>query len=126
MIPTWQMEAYERLRTEIVKSAVNDYKKALRKSNRIGVVCDEESQLEEWFLSKWGQLLCGDTGEYIIERCRQTYKSSASKKGRQRIPDDVQMRICREYRGGGRYKAILQRYEIAPETLYRILRRWEK
>ena len=126
MIPTWQMEAYERLRTEIVKSAVQDYKIALRKSDRIGYICDEQIQLERWFRSKWGQLLSGDNGKFIIEKCRQTYKTSVSKKGKQHIPDDVQKRICREYRREGKYKTILKRYNITSATLYNILGRWEK
>lgn len=72
MIPGWQMEAYERLRTEIVRSVVKDLERAVRKSERQGAVCDEQKALEKWLRSKWGQLLSGDNGEYIIERCRQT------------------------------------------------------
>ena len=74
MIPAWQMEAYERLRTEIIKAAVYDLKKAIRKSNRLGAVCDEQKKMESWFLSSWGQLLSGDNGEYIIEKCHKDYK----------------------------------------------------
>ena len=70
MIPGWQMEAYERLRTEVVRSAVKDLEKAIKKSKRQGSICNEQIALERWFLSKWGQLLSGDNGEYIIERCR--------------------------------------------------------
>lgn len=75
MIPEWQMAAYERLQTEIVRSAVKDLRKAIRKSKRLGFVCDEQIKLEQWFLSAWGQLLSGDNGAYIIEKCRQTYKT---------------------------------------------------
>ena len=70
MMPGWQIEAYERLRTEIVRSVVKDLEKAVRKSKRQGTICDEQKNLEMWFLSKWGQLLSEDNGEYIIERCR--------------------------------------------------------
>lgn len=126
MIPGWQMAAYERLRTEIVRSAVNDYKRALKKSKRIGCKCSEEVELERWFLSKWGQLLCGDNGEYIIEKCRKTYTTSVSKKGKQNIPDDVQKRIYQEYKNGATQKDIAQRYGITHTSLYNIVRRWQK
>lgn len=126
MIPGWQIEAYERLRTQIVRSAVNDYKKALRKSHRIGAVCNEQRELERWFLSRWGQLLSCGNGEYIIERCCKTYKPSSEKKGNQKIKEDVQRRIYEDYKNGVRYKAILQRYKISSATLYGIVRRWEK
>ena len=72
MVPGWQMEAYERLRTEIVRSVVKDLEKAVRKSKRQGAICDEQKRLEGWLRSKWGQFLSGDNGEYIIERCRNT------------------------------------------------------
>lgn len=126
MVPGWQMAAYERLRTEIVKSAVNDYKNALKKSKRIGCKCKDETELEKWFLSKWGQLLSGDNGEYIIEKCRQSYSTSVCKKGKQHIPDDVQKRIYADYKRGESSKAIIQRYGVCHATLYKIVRRWEK
>ena len=125
MIPEWQIEAYERIRVEIIRSAVYDLQKAMRKSDRIGFVCTEQKKLEAWFLSKWGQMLCGDNGEYILNQCRKTYKTNISKKGKQRITDDVQQKICADYKGGMRYKAVLQKYNISPQTLYDILRRWE-
>ena len=126
MIPGWQMEGYERLRTEVVKSAVKDYKNALRKSKRLGVVCTEQRSLEKWFRSKWGQLLSGDNGEYIIEKCQATYKGSSSRKGKKNIPDDVQKRIFEEFKNGERYSSITKRYGITHQTLYTIVRRWEK
>lgn len=126
MIPTWQMEAYERLRTEIVRLAVKDLEKALRKSDRLGVVCAEQIKLERWFTSNWGQMLCGGNGEYILEKVRQDYKTRASNKSRQTIPDDVQKRIYEEYINGAKYKAIIQRYGITSTTLYNIVRRWGK
>ncbi len=124
MIPGWQMEAYERLRTEIVRSAVKDLRAAMRKSDRIGHVCDEQTNLEAWFLSKWGQFLCENRGKYIVERCRETYKGSKPKQSKQRIPDDIQRKICEDYKNGLRYRHLLQRYGISSATLYGILRRW--
>ena len=126
MIPGWQIEGYERLRTQIVKSAVKDYENALRKSKRLGAACKEQRELERWFLSKWGQMLSGDNGEYIIEKCQATYKTSASKKGKQIVKDDLQKRIYEEYRNGVGYKTIIQRYGISSTTLYAIVRRWER
>jgi hypothetical protein len=125
MIPGWQMAAYERLRTAIVRSVVNDLKRAMRESDRLGVVSDRQKELEDWFLSRWGQMLSGDNGEFIIEKCRQTYKGSFGRKSRQRIPEDVQKRICEEYIKGESFKAIMQRYDITPGILYGIVRRWQ-
>lgn len=76
MIPGWQMAAYERLRTEIVRSVVKDLEDAVKKSKRQGAICEEQKRLEKWLLSQWGQLLSGDNGEYIIERCRRGGKQS--------------------------------------------------
>jgi hypothetical protein len=126
MVPAWQMEAYERLRAEIVKSAVNDYRAALRKSKRIGCKCAEEIKLERWFLSGWGQMLSGGNGEYIIEKCRKTYKDGVSKKGKQHIPDDVQKRIYQEYKNGKPQREIIKRYGISHTVIYNIVRRWEE
>ena len=125
MVPGWQMAAYERLRTAIVRSVVIDLKRAMRESDRLGVVCDRQIELEGWFLSRWGQMLSGDNGEFIIEKCRQTYKGSSSRKSRQRIPEDVQKRIYEEYIKGASFKAIIQRYNITHEILYGIVRRWQ-
>lgn len=124
MIPAWQMEAYENLRTEVVRSAVKDLRKAIRKSNRLGRVCHEQTALEAWFLSSWGQLLCENQGKYIAERCRETYNVCKHKKPKKRFSDEEEQMICREYQGGTRYNHILQKYKISSATLYNILRRW--
>jgi hypothetical protein len=121
----WQVEAYDRLRTEIVRSAVYDYRKALRKTDRLGYVCEEQISLERWFLSKWGQMMCENTGKEMMDRCRNTYKSTVSKKGKRHISDDVQKKICKDYKDGVRFKTILQKYKIPSTTLYYILRRWD-
>lgn len=126
MIPGWQMEGYHKLRTAVVQLAVDDYRKALKKSQKIGEVCAEQTKLEKWFLSQWGQLLSGDNGELIIEKCRASCKSIPNTKSRQLLADDIQQKIYQEYRDGVRYNAILQKYKIKPSTLYNIVRRWEK
>lgn len=125
MIPEWQMEGYQRLRTEIVKDAVNDYHKALKKSDRIGEICREQTALEHWFLSPWGQILSGDNGELIIEKCRANYKTIPNSKAREFIPQDIQMQIYEDYKEIG-YKAVLKRYKISQKSLYAIVRRWQK
>lgn len=121
-----EVAAYERLRVEIVKSAVMDLRKALRKSDKLGVVCKEQIALECWFMSKWGQLLSGDNGAYIIEKCHRDYKATANKKGKQKIADDVQKRIYQEYKSGARNKDITKKYGINNSTLYFIVGRWER
>lgn len=120
------MEGYQRLRTEIVKDAVNDYHKALKKSDRIGEICREQTALENWFLSPWGQILSGDNGELIIEKCRANYKNIPNSKAREFIPQEVQIQIYEDYKRGVGYKELLERYKIASRTLYAIVRRWEK
>ena len=124
MVPGWQMAAYERLRAEIVKSAVNDYLKALRKSDRLGHVCDEQTKLEDWFVSKWGQFLSGDNGEYILERCRNNYKPRVYRNGRKMLPDDVQKKICADYKSGMRLLHISQKYKVSINRIQTALRRW--
>ena len=126
MIPGWQMEAYERLRIEVVKSAVEDLRKAMRKSDRIGCVCNAQKALEAWFLSGWGQMLCENQGKYIVEQVRATYKSSVSKKGRRRFSDEEEQRIYKEHKDGVGYKQLSKKYKISAESLYKILRRWER
>ena len=121
----WEMAAYERLRTEIVKSAVNDLRKALRKSKRLGYVCNEQKKLEEWFLSGWGQVLSGDNGEYIIEKCYQSYKTPPHPNGKQQMPDDIQKKICADYKNGVSTATITSRYGISADRLCRILKRWD-
>lgn len=122
MMPGWQMEFYERLRAEIVKSAVDDLRKAIRKSKRLGYTCDEQIKLEKWFLSKWGQLLSGDNGEYIIEKCHETYKIGPDGR-RSWIPDDVQREIWVDFRNGMARKEIYKKYGVTESQCRRIFRR---
>ena len=120
------MEAYERLRTEIVKSAVSDYRKALKKTDRIGAVCREQRALERWFLSPWGQMLSGDNGELIIEKCRGSYKGKPKTRHPRHLDEETQKKLYHDYVSGVRYKDLMQKYKIASKTLYSIVKRWEK
>lgn len=126
MIPGWQMEAYERLRTEIVALAVRDYKSALRKTERIGAVCIEQKNLEKWFLSKWGQLLSGDNGEYIIEKCHKNYKPRSCSGRKEQLPEDVQKQIYREWQNRTSFAKIHEKYGVSHKHFYQILRRWDR
>ena len=54
--------------------AANDYKDALREKLKDPFdpyANGEIIALEKFFLSGWGQLLSGNQGEIIIEKCRQ-------------------------------------------------------
>jgi hypothetical protein len=126
MIPGWQMEACERIRAEIVKSAVRDLKKAMRKSDRLGCVCNEQMNLEKWFLSKWGQFLCEDRGEYIIDKCRKTYKYHAPESKKPSIPIETQQAIWDDYKNGVPSRDIFDKYGINTRQLHIILERWYK
>lgn len=126
MVEAWQMEAYERLRIEIVRAAVKDLRKALRKSDRLGAVCNEQKDLEEWFLSQWGQLMCEDRGEYILEKCRETYKTRSFGNGKRQLPDDAQKEIYAEWKKRTSFAEINRKYGISQSQLYFIIRRWEK
>ena len=124
MIPGWQMEAYERLRTEIVRLAAFDLKAAMRKSDRMGHVCNEQLQLEGWFRSKYGQLLCGDNGEYIIEKCRETYKARTYSNGKKMMPDETQKKVYADFKRGIAQKKIREKYRISKYQLQDIIKRW--
>ncbi len=116
---------YQRLRIEVVKAAVFDLQKALRKSDRLGFVCDEQIALEQWFLSKWGQLMSGDNGELIIEKCKKTYKKDPYPNRRKRLTEKEKKQIYADYKNGVRYKFIIQHYDINPAMLYEIVRRFD-
>lgn len=66
---------YESLRLAIVELAVRDYEAALKYGNE-----KEIKSLERFFLSKWGQYLSDDHGEYIINRCRKEHEKRQPKK----------------------------------------------
>ena len=123
MMQPWEVEGYDRLRTEVVRQAALDLLRALKKSDKLGYPCEEQIRLEEWFLSGWGQFLCSDTGSYIIEKCRKTYKR-AYKTGKTQLPDAVQKQICEDCKNGvGRHK-IYQKYGVSRYRLKEMRKRW--
>lgn len=124
MMEGWQIAAYERLQTEIVKSAVDDLRKAIRKSKRLGYVCEEQTNLEKWFMSPWGQLLSGGNGGYIIEKCQQTYRTRSHGNGKNTLADDVEKEIYLDFKKGMARKDVCKKYGITRHKYYRILRRW--
>ena len=99
-------------------------KTAMKKSDRLGEVCNEQLQLEDWFRSKWGQLLCCDNGEYIIEKCRQTYKARTYSNGKKVMPDEKQKEICADYKRGMSFKKIRVKHGISRYQFDCIVRRW--
>ena len=115
---------YERLRTEIVRAAVTDYKRALRKSRRAGYVSDEQIQLEKWFLSKWGQLLSGYNGEYIIERCRRTYRAYDRKLHASPISPEVEKKAHQDYKAGLSRDEIMEKHNITRFQYFQMLKRY--
>ena len=125
MIPGWQMAAFERLRVGIVKSVVDDLHKAMRKTERLGFVCDEQIELEKWFLSKWGQLLCENRGQYILERCKATYTPRSSKARKQVLSNDEERRLYMDFKSGMKLREIMRKYKLKDKTVYAIIRRWK-
>ena len=117
------MEAYERLRTEIVRSAVVDYKKALRKSNREGVTCSKQIAMEWWFRSNWGQFLCENRGEYIIDRCRKDYKAAHGKLRAAPMTEETEEKAYQDYKGGMSKKEIKNKHNITEYQYLQMLRR---
>lgn len=125
MVQGCQIDEYEALRTEIVRSAVMDLQRAMRKSDRLGFVCNEQIRLERWFLSKWGQALSGDNGEYIIEMCQKSYRNKPHGNGKKQLPDEIQKKIYADYQSGMRKKEICKKYGITSNQCEHIVRRWE-
>ena len=119
----WEIECYDKLRTEVVRQAVIDLLKALRKSDRLGYPCEEQISLEAWFLSDWGQFLCCDTGAYIIEKLHKTYKR-AYKTGKTQLPDAVQKKICEDCNDGVRLYKIYQKYGVSRYRMKEMQKRW--
>lgn len=119
----WEIDGYERLRAEIVKSAVFDLKKAMRKSHKLGYVCDAQKTLEKWFLSKWGQILSGDNGEYIIEKCSKTYNTGNGKKKADKINPEVEEKAYIDWKAGMTKKQIMKKHSITSYQYFNMLRR---
>lgn len=53
------------LRTAILKKAVEDYLKALKRNDTKKIY-----ELERFFRGEWCELLSGGNGAFIIEKCR--------------------------------------------------------
>lgn len=62
-------DGYENVRVVIVKQAVDDYRRALAHNKHY-----EAKALERWFLSEWGEMLCGGNGAYIIDKVKKQVK----------------------------------------------------
>lgn len=111
------------LRAEIVRLAVGDLKKAMRKSDRLGYVCDAQKNLEKWFLSPWGQALSDDNGERIIDRCRKTYKQGAGERDLL-ISDDIAKKMCADIKSGMSGAAIAAKYDTTEHIVISAWRKW--
>lgn len=122
MVPESQWEGYERLRVAIMKTAVQDYKIALKKSEREGQKCEKEIALERFFLSAWGQFLSGDNGKLIIEKCRTAHK--ISKQGHSKLSLEDEIDIYKDVRKGMTEKEAAEKYGICVSTVRRCVRKW--
>ena len=69
------MTGYERVQLAIVTQAIKDYKIALKRKNKAQII-----ELEQWFLSPYGQKLSGNNGEYVIKKCRECVGMKRKKK----------------------------------------------
>lgn len=123
-VPEWQYDFYDRLRQEILTVAVDDYKTAIRKSKRLGYKCTQEQALENFFLGEWGQLLSGDHGEYIIERCRKDHRYVPSTRGHQKLTKEKQRELIAEYLNGTSCVDLAKKYGVGTESVYRCIGRW--
>lgn len=124
MVPEWQWEGYERLRVEIMKTAVQDYKAAMRKSAREGRKCEKEIALERFFLGAWGQFLSGDNGELIIEKCRTGKQYTNGKQGHSKLSVEDELDIHADFSKGMTGKEISEKYGVCEETVRRCVRKW--
>ena len=124
-VPEWQLPGYEKLRIEIVRVAVEDYKAALRSSAIMGKKCDKEIELEKFFLSAWGQALCGGYGRYIMGRCRKNTKRTNNKRNRHcKISDEHQKAIVTDYMNGMTYEQLAEKYGVSFSTIQYHMRSW--
>ena len=123
-VPEWQYGFYERLRQEILKVAVDDYKTSIRKSKRIGYKCTQEQALENFFLGEWGQLLSNDHGEYIVERCRKDHRYVPSPKSRPQLTKEKQRELIADYLNGINRAELARKYGISERHVYRLVARW--
>ncbi len=124
MVPTWQWEGYERLRVAIMKTAVQDYKIALKKSDREGRKCEKEIALERFFLSAWGQFLSGDNGKLIIEKCRTAMRCTKNPRGRRKMTMDAQLDLYEDFIKGMTEKELSEKYGVCEESVRRYVHKW--
>ena len=123
-VPEWQYDFYLRLRQEILKVAVDDYKTAIRKSKRLGEKCTQEQALENFFLGEWGQLLSNDNGEYIVERCRKEHRYVPSTKSRPKLTQEKQRELAADFLNGYTRASLADKYGVGEETVSRCIERW--
>ena len=62
-------DGYGNVRIAIIKQAIDDYKRALRKGDEYKITA-----LERWFVDEWGEMLSGNNGVYIIQQVRKELK----------------------------------------------------
>ena len=79
--------------------------------------------MERWFLSPWGQMLSGDNGAYIIEKCHKTYKKPQGKLRAAPITPEVEEKAHRDYKAGMPKKEIIQKHNITEYQYFQMLRR---
>lgn len=123
-VPEWQFDFYDRLRQEILTVAVGDYKTAIRKSKRLGYKCTQEQALENFFLGEWGQLLSGDHGEYIVERCRKEHRYVPSTNSRPKLTLEKQRELAADFLNGYTRASLAMKYGVGEETVSRCIERW--
>ena len=80
--------------------------------------------MENFFLSDWGQLLTGDNGEYIIERCRKNCRRVKSTKRRMKLTEEKQRELTAEYLNGASRVELSKKYGISEQSVYACIRRW--
>ena len=120
MIPDWQIPCYERLRNEIVRSAVTDYKKALKVSQGEGEKFDREKALERWFRSKWGQFLCENQGEYIMEVCKKSKPKGFGRGRTPNITDEQKGQIVKALKEGEPILSLAEKYGVGHKRIREI------
>ena len=119
-----EVDFYMTLRAEVIKLAIVDLKKAMRKSDRLGYVCKEQESLEKWLLSPWGQALSDDNGKQIIALCRKTYNQGGLERD-MLVSDDIAQKMAADYKGGMPRLAIARKYGVADGIVATALRKWD-
>lgn len=123
-VPEWQIPGYENLRLRILQQAVDDYRAAIKKSRLKGEKIEAEDELEKFFLSHWGQMLSGDNGKYIIDRCQKDHSSNRRQGQSQKLTDDEQVAVVSDYLNGMKARELRQKYGITYNDIQRYLKKW--